>query len=105
MCLVLDAADSLCEELQAYKGQCLDLSAVLMRAVTNVVCRLVFNSSYQPNDPELLKVMDYNDGIIQTIARGGLVDIFPWLRVCLTFMSQYHLRVVTFTSDVFIKYT
>ncbi|XP_055044674.2 cytochrome P450 17A2 isoform X1 [Misgurnus anguillicaudatus] len=79
--IVLDAADSLCEELQNCSGQSLDLSPVLMRAVTNVVCRLVFNSSYKPNDPELLKVMDYNDGIIQTIARGGLVDIFPWLRI------------------------
>ncbi|XP_056588369.1 steroid 17-alpha-hydroxylase/17,20 lyase isoform X2 [Triplophysa dalaica] len=79
--IVADAADSLCEELQACRGQCLDLSPVLMRAVTNVVCRLVFNSSYQPNDPELLKVLDYNDGIVQTIIRGGLVDIFPWLKI------------------------
>ncbi|XP_051956807.1 steroid 17-alpha-hydroxylase/17,20 lyase [Xyrauchen texanus] len=79
--IVLEAADSLCEELRVCGGQSLDLSPVLMRAVTNVVCRLVFSSSYQPNDPELLKVMDYNDGIVQTIARGGLVDIFPWLRM------------------------
>ncbi|XP_051515219.1 steroid 17-alpha-hydroxylase/17,20 lyase [Myxocyprinus asiaticus] len=79
--IVLEAADSLCEELQVCGGQSLDLSPVLMRAVTNVVCQLVFSSSYQPNDPELLKVMDYNDGIVQTIARGGLVDVFPWLRI------------------------
>ncbi|XP_051735258.1 steroid 17-alpha-hydroxylase/17,20 lyase isoform X3 [Ctenopharyngodon idella] len=79
--LVLEAADSLCEELQSCGGQSSDLSPVLMRAVTNVICRLVFSSSYQPNDPELLKVMDYNVGIVQTIARGGLVDVFPWLRI------------------------
>ncbi|ROL01460.1 Steroid 17-alpha-hydroxylase/17,20 lyase [Anabarilius grahami] len=77
----IEAADSLCEELQSCRGQSSDLSPVLMRAVTNVICRLVFSSSYQPNDPELLKVMDYNDGIVQTIARGGLVDVFPWLRI------------------------
>ncbi|KAG1926380.1 steroid 17-alpha-hydroxylase/17,20 lyase-like [Pimephales promelas] len=79
--IVLEAADSLCEELGSLRGQRSDLSPVLMRAVTNVICRLVFSSSYQPDDPELLKVMDYNEGIVQTIARGGLVDIFPWLRI------------------------
>ncbi|XP_076019338.1 cytochrome P450 17A2 [Genypterus blacodes] len=25
--------------------------------------------------------MQYNDGIVQTIVRGGLVDIYPWLKV------------------------
>ncbi|XP_030630793.1 cytochrome P450 17A2 [Chanos chanos] len=79
--IVLEAADSLCVDLQACRGQPLDLSMPLMGAVTNVVCRLVFSSSYQPHDPELLTVMEYNDGIVQTIARGGLVDIYPWLRI------------------------
>ncbi|RXN08410.1 steroid 17-alpha-hydroxylase 17,20 lyase-like protein [Labeo rohita] len=73
--IVQEDADSLCEELQSCRGQSSDLSPILMRAVTNVICRLVFSSSYQPNDPELLTVIDYNDGIVQTIARGGL--IFP----------------------------
>lgn len=79
--IVQEAADDLCEELQACRGQSSDLSVVLMRAVTNVICRLVFSSSYQPSDPELQTVIQYNDGIVQTIARGGLVDIFPWLRI------------------------
>ncbi|XP_076840200.1 cytochrome P450 17A2 [Brachyhypopomus gauderio] len=79
--IVLEAAESLCADLRSCRGQCVDLSPILMRAVTNVVCRLVFNSSYRPHDPELQQVMDYNDGIVQTIARGGLVDIFPWLQI------------------------
>ncbi|KTF88450.1 hypothetical protein cypCar_00041718 [Cyprinus carpio] len=79
--IVQEAAEDLCEELRSCSGQSSDLSPVLMRAVTNVICRLVFSSSYQRNDPEFLTVMDYNDGIVQTIARGGLVDIFPWLRI------------------------
>ncbi|XP_072552229.1 cytochrome P450 17A2 [Salminus brasiliensis] len=79
--IVFDAAESLCADLQACRGQHVDLCPVLMRAVTNVVCRLVFNSSYRPRDPELQQVMDYNNGIVQTIARGGLVDIFPGLQI------------------------
>lgn len=78
---VLEAADNLCSDLQACRGQSVDLGPILMRAVTNVVCRLVFGSTYDPHDPELQQVIDYNDGIVQTIARGSLVDIFPWLQV------------------------
>lgn len=58
-----------------------DPSPAVTRAVTNVVCTLVFSSTYGHGDAELQEVMRYNDGIIQTIARGGLVDIFPWLKV------------------------
>ncbi|KAM9445558.1 cytochrome P450 17A2 [Clarias gariepinus] len=79
--IVLDAADNLCSDLQACRGQDVDMAPILMRAVTNVVCRLVFGSTYDPHDPELQQVIDYNDGIVQTIARGNLVDIFPWLQI------------------------
>ncbi|KAG9347049.1 hypothetical protein JZ751_005976 [Albula glossodonta] len=79
--IVCEEATKLCSALLATAGQPLDPGPVLMRAVTNVVCTLVFSSTYQPHDPELKVVMDYNDGIVQTIARGGLVDIFPWLKI------------------------
>ncbi|XP_045577355.1 steroid 17-alpha-hydroxylase/17,20 lyase [Salmo salar] len=78
--IVLEAVEDLCCDLQANRGKAIDPEPPLMRAVTNVVCTLVFSSTYQPGDPELTSVMEYNDGIVQTIARGGLVDIFPWLR-------------------------
>nr|AJQ25352.1 cytochrome P450 family 17 polypeptide 2 [Anguilla japonica] len=79
--IVCEEATSLCSDLLTQAGQPLDPGPVLMRAVTNVVCTLVFGSTYQPHDPELKVVMDYNTGIVQTIARGSLVDIFPWLRI------------------------
>ncbi|CAG13584.1 unnamed protein product, partial [Tetraodon nigroviridis] len=50
-------------------------------AVTNVVCMLVFGASYRRGDSELQEVLQYNDGIVQTIAAGGLVDIYPWMKV------------------------
>ncbi|KAJ8262230.1 hypothetical protein GJAV_G00164080 [Gymnothorax javanicus] len=77
---VCEEATNLCSELLTLAEQQLDIGPVLMRAVTNVVCALVFGSTYQTHDPELKAVMDYNTGIVQTIARGGLVDVFPWLR-------------------------
>uniref|UniRef100_A0A8C6UY86 Cytochrome P450, family 17, subfamily A, polypeptide 2 n=1 Tax=Neogobius melanostomus TaxID=47308 RepID=A0A8C6UY86_9GOBI len=57
-----------------------DPSAAVTRAVTNVVCTLVFSATYRRDDAELKEVIDYNNGIVETIARGGLVDLFPWLQ-------------------------
>ncbi|CAL8241252.1 unnamed protein product [Merluccius merluccius] len=79
--IVLSAVDSLCEELQASGGSPVDPGPAVSRAVTNVVCTLVFSSTYRRDDPELAQVMEYNDGIVETITRGGLVDIYPCLKV------------------------
>lgn len=73
--------DSLCVELLSGGKHGFDPSPAVTRAVTNVVCTLVFSATYRPGDPELQEVIKYNDGIVETIARGGLVDIFPWLKV------------------------
>ncbi|KAJ3584926.1 hypothetical protein NHX12_013649 [Muraenolepis orangiensis] len=80
--IVLSAVGGLCEELQASGGGGpVDPGPAVSRAVTNVVCTLVFGSTYGPDDPELAQVMEYNDGIVETITRGGLVDIYPCLKV------------------------
>lgn len=79
---VLSEVDSLCAELLS-SGCCgFDPSPAVTRAITNVVCTLVFSGTYCHGDAELQAVLQYNDGIVQTIARGGLVDIYPWMKVC-----------------------
>ena len=111
---VLEAADCLVAELLSLRAQheclgnsvcegvckcvCLDPAAAVLRAVTNVVCRLVFSGNYSSGDPELREVMDYNDGIVQTIARGDLVDIYPWLRV--GFHSYYGSSFLTVNKTI-----
>ncbi|KAM4714028.1 cytochrome P450 17A2 [Anableps anableps] len=79
--IVLSAVDDLCVELLSHGARGFDLSPSITRAVTNVVCTLVFSSSYGPGDSELQEVISYNNGIVETIARGGLVDIYPWMKV------------------------
>ncbi|XP_028298244.1 cytochrome P450 17A2 [Gouania willdenowi] len=79
--IVLSAVDSLCAELLERSGRGLDPAPAVIRAVTNVVCTLVFSSFYCHGDAELHEVIHYNDGIVQTIARGGAVDVFPWMKV------------------------
>ncbi|KAM7366692.1 hypothetical protein PAMP_016107 [Pampus punctatissimus] len=79
--IVLSSVDSLCAELLSNGGLSFDPSTAVTRAVTNVVCMLVFSATYRHGDAELQEVIRYNDGIVQTIARGGLVDIYPWMKV------------------------
>ncbi|CAK6974741.1 steroid 17-alpha-hydroxylase/17%2C20 lyase [Scomber scombrus] len=79
--IVLSSVDSLCAELLSCGEHGFDPCPAVTRAVTNVVCMLVFSATYQHGDAELQEVIRYNDGIVETIARGGLVDIFPWMKV------------------------
>lgn len=65
----------------AAAGLALDMSPELTRAVTNVVCSLCFNSSYCRGDPEFEAMLRYSQGIVDTVAKDSLVDIFPWLQV------------------------
>ncbi|KAM9700006.1 LOW QUALITY PROTEIN: cytochrome P450 17A2 [Menidia menidia] len=79
--IVLLAVDGLCEELLTSGPGGFDPLPAVTRAVTNVVCTLVFSGSYRRGDRELQEVIRYNHGIVETIARGGLVDIYPWMKV------------------------
>ncbi|XP_008290892.1 cytochrome P450 17A2 [Stegastes partitus] len=79
--VVLSAVDDLCVELLSAGGRGFDPSPAVTRAVTNVVCTLVFGATYRHGDAELQEVMRYNDGIVQTITRGGLVDVYPWMKL------------------------
>ncbi|KAM3590350.1 uncharacterized protein V6R79_007979 [Siganus canaliculatus] len=79
--IVLSSVDDLCAELLSHGRRGFDPSPAVTRAVTNVVCTLVFSATYRHGDAELQEVIRYNDGIVQTIARGALVDIYPWMEV------------------------
>lgn len=76
-------AQSLCSVLSeaSLAGLALDLSPELTRAVTNVICSLCFSSSYHRGDPEFEAMLSYSQGIVDTVAKDNLVDVFPWLQV------------------------
>ncbi|KAM4615377.1 steroid 17-alpha-hydroxylase/17,20 lyase [Polymixia lowei] len=81
--IVCREAQSLCATVSdaVSGGEALDLSPELTRAVTNVICALCFNSSYRRGDPEFEGMLRYSQGIVDTVAKDSLVDIFPWLQV------------------------
>uniref|UniRef100_A0A4W5RD00 Cytochrome P450, family 17, subfamily A, polypeptide 1 n=1 Tax=Hucho hucho TaxID=62062 RepID=A0A4W5RD00_9TELE len=79
--IICREALSLCDTLGESGSASLDLSPELTRAVTNVVCSLCFSSSYCRGDPEFEAMLQFSQGIVDTVAKDSLVDIFPWLQV------------------------
>uniref|UniRef100_A0A4W3JIG8 Cytochrome P450, family 17, subfamily A, polypeptide 1 n=1 Tax=Callorhinchus milii TaxID=7868 RepID=A0A4W3JIG8_CALMI len=79
--IICDQATSMCLNFQSLLDSPMDPSQDLIHAVTNVVCTLCFNSSYKRNDPEFLTMLNYSKGIVDTVAKDSLVDIFPWLQI------------------------
>uniref|UniRef100_A0A3Q0SUV5 Cytochrome P450, family 17, subfamily A, polypeptide 1 n=1 Tax=Amphilophus citrinellus TaxID=61819 RepID=A0A3Q0SUV5_AMPCI len=81
--IICAQAQSLCSTMSeaAAFGLALDLAPELTRAVTNVICSLCFNSSYCRGDPEFEAMLRYSQGIVDTVAKDSLVDIFPWLQI------------------------
>ncbi|XP_072293243.1 steroid 17-alpha-hydroxylase/17,20 lyase [Eucyclogobius newberryi] len=81
--IICAEAQSLCTLLSETSavGLSLDLSPELTRAVTNVICTLCFHSSYSRGDPEFEAMLHYSQGIVDTVAKDSLVDIFPWLQM------------------------
>uniref|UniRef100_A0A8C5R0N7 Steroid 17-alpha-hydroxylase/17,20 lyase n=1 Tax=Leptobrachium leishanense TaxID=445787 RepID=A0A8C5R0N7_9ANUR len=74
-------AASLCQTLISFQNNPLDMAPELTRAVTNVVCSLCFNTRYSRGNPEFQTMLEYSKGIVDTVAKDSLVDIFPWLQI------------------------
>ncbi|XP_037126753.1 steroid 17-alpha-hydroxylase/17,20 lyase isoform X2 [Syngnathus acus] len=81
--IICTQAQSLCSVMleKASSEACVDLSPDLARVVTNVICSLCFNSTYPIGDPEFEAILLYSQGIVDTVAKDSLVDIFPWLQL------------------------
>ncbi|XP_018408914.1 PREDICTED: steroid 17-alpha-hydroxylase/17,20 lyase [Nanorana parkeri] len=74
-------ASSLCQTLASFQTIPLDMAPELIRAVTNVVCSLCFKTRYKRGDAEFETMLKYSKGIVDTVAKDSLVDIFPCLQI------------------------
>ncbi|XP_032622784.1 steroid 17-alpha-hydroxylase/17,20 lyase [Chelonoidis abingdonii] len=79
--IICREAASLCETLSTSQDPLLDTALEFNRAITNVMCSLCFSFCYRRGDPEFEAMLQYSQGIVDTVAQESLVDIFPWLQV------------------------
>ena len=86
-----DEVDLLLKRVRSRSGQPHDITKEIRLAVMNVICALVFGSRYELDDPEFTKFMEINDTILNMLAAGSVVDVFPWLRF-IPFKSIQNLK-------------
>ncbi|XP_037015268.2 steroid 17-alpha-hydroxylase/17,20 lyase isoform X1 [Artibeus jamaicensis] len=72
---------SFCDFLDTQNGQSIDLSLPLFLAVTNIICFICFNTSFKKGHPALKTIHTYNEGIMESLGKKSMVDIFPVLKI------------------------
>nr|Q92113.1 RecName: Full=Steroid 17-alpha-hydroxylase/17,20 lyase; AltName: Full=17-alpha-hydroxyprogesterone aldolase; AltName: Full=CYPXVII; AltName: Full=Cytochrome P450 17A1; AltName: Full=Cytochrome P450-C17; Short=Cytochrome P450c17 [Squalus acanthias]AAB34256.1 cytochrome P450c17 [Squalus acanthias] len=78
--MICQEATSMCSTFERLNNAAHDMMPDVTRAVTNVICLLCFNSTYEKEDPEFQTMRKYSQGIVNTVAKDSLIDIFPWLQ-------------------------
>ncbi|XP_038629274.1 steroid 17-alpha-hydroxylase/17,20 lyase [Scyliorhinus canicula] len=79
--MICQGVASACCTFEHFLDSPLDIMPEVTRAVTNVICLLCFNSMYEKEDPEFEKMLEYSQGIVNTVGKDSLIDIFPWLQL------------------------
>ncbi|XP_078421420.1 steroid 17-alpha-hydroxylase/17,20 lyase [Cetorhinus maximus] len=79
--IICQGLDSACCMFEDFLDSPLDIMPEVKRAVTNVTCWLCFNSKYEKDDPELQEMLVYTQGIVDTVGKDSLIDIFPWFQI------------------------
>ncbi|XP_078681656.1 steroid 17-alpha-hydroxylase/17,20 lyase-like [Branchiostoma floridae x Branchiostoma belcheri] len=72
-------ADWLCGYLRQSSGRPLDPYLPLNTVVGNVISSICFGKRFEPEDEELKTIIGYNEGLVDTVGKDGLIDVFPWL--------------------------
>uniref|UniRef100_A0A671FIZ2 Steroid 17-alpha-hydroxylase/17,20 lyase n=1 Tax=Rhinolophus ferrumequinum TaxID=59479 RepID=A0A671FIZ2_RHIFE len=79
--IICQEISSFCDFLATQDGQSIDLSLPLFLAVTNIICLICFNISYKKGHPVLKTIQKYNEGIMDSLGKNSVVDIFPKLKL------------------------
>ncbi|KAM4852413.1 steroid 17-alpha-hydroxylase/17,20 lyase [Thomomys bottae] len=79
--LICREISSLCDFLATCDGKDIDLSMPVFTSIINIISLICFNISFEREDPRLKLMKDFTDGILDSLGKETLVDIFPWLKI------------------------
>ncbi|XP_041065261.1 steroid 17-alpha-hydroxylase/17,20 lyase [Carcharodon carcharias] len=79
--MICKGIGSACCTFEDFLDSPLDIMPEVKRIVINITCWLCFNSKYESDDPEFQEVLEYTQGIVDTVGKDSLIDIFPWLQI------------------------
>ncbi|XP_051883642.1 steroid 17-alpha-hydroxylase/17,20 lyase [Pristis pectinata] len=91
---------TMCEQLV---GSPLNIMTEVTRFIANVISLLCFNSTYEKDDPEFLKMLEYSQGIVDTVGRDSLIDIFPWRQYFPSEDLQILKRSIAVRDSILVK--
>ncbi|XP_042545466.1 steroid 17-alpha-hydroxylase/17,20 lyase [Dipodomys spectabilis] len=79
--MICREVSSLCDFLATCNGKDIDLSEPVFMSVINIISLICFNLSFKRDDPILKLMKNFTEGILDSLGKETLVDIFPWLKI------------------------
>ncbi|XP_048194300.1 steroid 17-alpha-hydroxylase/17,20 lyase [Perognathus longimembris pacificus] len=79
--LICREVNALCDFLATCNGEDVDLSAPVFMSIINIISLICFNMSFKREDPKLKIMKNFTEGILHSLGKETLVDIFPWLKI------------------------
>ncbi|XP_072296428.1 cytochrome P450 2K1-like isoform X2 [Eucyclogobius newberryi] len=78
---VTEEAKCLCEVIRNFRGRAFDTTEPMNRAVSNIICSLVYGSRFEYDDPEFTTLVSYTNRNLQLLGSPSVqvYNLFPWL--------------------------
>ncbi|XP_041814106.1 cytochrome P450 2K1-like [Chelmon rostratus] len=77
---IIEECDYLIEVFKKFKGEAFDTTQPMNRAVSNIICSIVYGSRFEYDDPEFTSLVDLTNRNIQLLASPSIqiYNVFPW---------------------------
>lgn len=79
-CLISSEVDHMAKRITSQQGKPFDPKKEIQLTILNVICAVVYGESYDIEDEEFLRIIQYNDDFIRLFGSYNILDLLPWLR-------------------------
>ncbi|XP_041814156.1 cytochrome P450 2K1-like isoform X2 [Chelmon rostratus] len=78
---IIEECDYLIEVFKEFKGEAFDTTQPMNRAVSNIICSIVYGSRFEYDDPEFMSLVYRTNRNIQLAASPSIqmYNLFPWI--------------------------
>ncbi|XP_035473806.2 cytochrome P450 2K4 [Scophthalmus maximus] len=78
---IINELHHLTEVINKTKGEAFDMTKPIHRAVSNIICSMVYGNRFEYDDPEFMSLVDHSNKYIKLFTSPSLqmYNMFPWL--------------------------
>ncbi|EDO46999.1 predicted protein [Nematostella vectensis] len=95
---VIREVDELTKRLRSHHSKPMDPGHDFFLTTLNVICAIVYGQRYEIDDPEFLRIVDYNEKMFRLLAAVNLLNTLPFLAK-LPIKDSRDLEYVRITRD------